>query len=330
MKNIYLVNLNIDKSKFAYISNTLINFIKKALDNNKKTILYINKRWMYDLLICADCNHLKKCPKCDIALSIHKNPEMLICHHCSYTEKISLNCEKCFWSNLKKIWIWTEQVEESILKIFPKVKIFRLDSDNIKNSTLKKEALENINNSEIIIWTKMITTWFDFKNIWVIWIILIEQELQIPKYDTEEKIFQNIKQLIWRWWRSWEETDIIIQTFIPNNNIIKNIIDLNYKDFLKETLLERKLFNYPPFCELITIRYKDKNEKKSIDYINYLKEKLDSLNSWGFEIIKVENIIKRDNQYFSYIIIKWHNIRDFLQNIKKEILTNKNLVLIFD
>lgn len=330
MKNLYVVDLNFDKSKFPYFSNTLINSIKIALDNNKKTILYINKRGMYDLLICADCNHLKKCPKCDIALSVHKNPEILMCHYCSYTEKIDLNCEKCAGTNLKKIWIWTEQVEENILKIFPKVKIFRLDSDNVKNNTSKREALENINNSEIIIWTKMITTWFDFKNIWVIWLILIEQELQIPKYDIEEKIFQNTKQLIWRWWRSWEETDIIIQTFIPKNVIVKNIVDLNYKDFFKATLLERKLFNYPPFCELVTLRYKDKNKEKSIDYINSLKQKLDKLNPWDFEIIKVETTIKRDNQYFSKIIIKWHNVRDFLQNIKKEIFSQKNLVVIFE
>jgi primosomal protein N' (replication factor Y) len=255
---------------------------------------------------------------------------VLMCHHCNYTEEIKLTCEKCGGVNLKKIWVWTEQIEENISKIFPEVKIFRLDSDNVKNNTLKKEALANIASSQVIIWTKMITTWFDFRDIWVVCIFLIEQELQIPKYDIEEKIYQNTKQLIWRWWRLWEETDIIIQTFIPNNSIVKNIVDLNYKDFFRETLLERKLFNYPPFCELVTLRYKNKNKKKSIDYINSLKQKLDFLNTWEYEIIKVENVIKRDNQYFSKIIIKWHNIRDFLQNIKKEIFKNKDLVLIFD
>lgn len=331
MKNLYVVDLTLDKSKHnLYISNTLINSMQTALENNKKTILYINKRWAYDLLICSDCNNLKKCPKCDIALSVHKNPDKLMCHHCSYTEDISLNCEKCGWSNLKKIWVWTQQIEDSISRIFPWVQVFRLDSDNVKNNTLKREALENISNSWIIIWTKMITTWFDFKDIWVIWVILIEQELQIPKYDTEEKIYSNIKQLIWRWWRVWEETNIILQTFIPNNEIIKNITWSNYKDFFKKTLQERKLFNYPPFTELVTLRYKDLNKTNSTNYMIELKAKLDKLNNWDFEITRIENTIKRDNQYFSKIIIKWHNIREFLQNIKKDVLSNKDLVLIFD
>jgi primosomal protein N' (replication factor Y) len=103
MKNFYVVDLNFDKSKFPYFSNTLINSIKKAINNNKKTILYINKRGMYDLLVCTDCNYLKKCPRCDIALSIHKKPEVLMCHHCNYTEEIKLTCEKCAGANLKKI-----------------------------------------------------------------------------------------------------------------------------------------------------------------------------------------------------------------------------------
>lgn len=331
MKNIYTVDLSVDKSKYnQYLSNTLLSHIETSLRENKKTILYLNKRWAYDLLICSDCNHLKKCPKCDIALSVHKHPEILMCHYCSYTENISLSCEKCGNTNLKKIWVGTQQIEESLYKIFPHIKIFRLDSDNVKNNTLKKEALENIHGANIIIGTKMITTGFDFRNIWVIGVVLIEQELQIPKYDTEERIYQNIKQLIGRWGRVGQETDIIIQTLIPNNELIKNITEINYRDFFLKTLAERKAFSYPPFVELATLRYKHVQKEKVQEYISELKLKLDSFNDTSLTITKVDTLSKRDNQYFWRIIIKGNNIRDFLQNIKKEILSNKDLVVVFE
>lgn len=331
MKNYFIIDLWLDKNKnFPYLSNTLLTKIKENLKIGKKTILYINKRWAYDLYICQDCSNLKKCPRCDIALSIHKNPEKLVCHHCNYSENINISCEKCGSTNLKKVWVWTEQIEENLKKFFKDISIFRMDSDNVANLWEKKQALENIKNAQIIIWTKMITTWFDFKDIWVIGIILLEQELQIPRYDTEEKIYQNIKQLIWRWWRVWEETDIIIQTMIPNNEMIQNIVELNYKDFFKKVLEERKIFQYPPFIELATLRYKDKNKLKSIEYINNLKNTLDNFNTWNFEIIKIDTPIKRDNQFFTKIIIKWISIKKFLQNIKWEILKNKDLVVIFE
>ena len=331
MKNLFIVDLNQDKiTKNPYISQTLIDKIEFSLEENKKTILYINKRWNYSLVICQDCNYIYKCPKCDISLTLHKTEWKMICHHCWYEENYKISCPKCHSTNTKNIWVWTKQVEEFITSVFPNAKIFRLDTDNIKSQADKKNALEEIKTSQIIIWTKMITTWFDFSDIWIIWVILLEQELQIPKYDTEEKIFSNIKQLIGRWWRSWTDTDIVIQTYTPNNEMIKNILFSNYKDFFKKTCDERKLFSYPPFCEIVTIRYKNTSLSKSQEFITKLKNKLDIINNWKYEIIQVKQTTKRNNQYFSKIIIKWVNIRDFLENIKKDILLNKDLALIFE
>lgn len=331
MKNFFLVDLWLDKIKQnPYISHTLLSKIEQSLQDNKKVILYLNKRWAYDLLLCNDCHHIKKCPKCDISLSIHKNPPKIMCHHCMYSEDIPLECEKCHGTELKNIWVGTQQIEDVLRKLFPQKNIFRMDSDSVKNISWKKQALENIKNAHIIIGTKMITTWFDFRNIGVIGIVLLEQELQIPKYDTEEKIYSTLRQLIGRWWRLWEESDIIIQTLAPKNEMIQNITSFNYKDFFTKTLSERKMFWYPPFCEIATLRYKDRDKQNSIDYIQNLKELLDRFNTWKYEIIKIDTPIKRDNQFFTKIIIKWENIRNFLQNIKWEIFKNKDLAVIFE
>lgn len=320
-----------DKSKQnPYLSQTLLSKIEQNLLDGKKIILYLNKRWAYDLLLCQDCHHIKKCPKCDISLSVHKNPAKLVCHYCMHSEEVSLECEKCHGSHLKNIWVGTQQIEETLQTLFPKIDIFRMDSDSVKNISWKKQALENITNAQIVIGTKMITTGFDLRNIGLIGVILLEQELQIPKYDTEERIYATVKQLIGRWWRMWEESDIIIQTMAAKNEMVQNIISLNYKDFFKKTLEERKLFWYPPFQEIATLRYKDANKLRAIEFVQNLKPRLDSFNSGKFEIIKIDTPIKRDNQFFTKIIIKGPNIRSFLQNIKWEILQNKDMAVIFE
>jgi primosomal protein N' len=61
--------------------------------------------------------------------------------------------------------------------------------------------------------------------------------------------------------------------------MIKNITEANYKDFFKKTLEERKLFNYPPFSELVTLRYKNISNEKALEFISELKIKLDKLNN---------------------------------------------------
>lgn len=332
MNNTYIVNLSIDKSKINYyISSTLLKSIEENLEANRKIILYINKRWQFSSLICSNCSNLYKCPKCDISLSVHKNPSKLICHHCLYSQDIPNKCDKCNNTELKMIWVWTQQIEDVIKKEFNTKKVFRFDTDTTKNKTEKTKALKELEKADIIIGTKMITTGFDFKNLWLIGLILLEQELQIPEYNVEEKVYANIKQLIWRWWRKWQDTDILIQTFIPESEIIKDITSSNFKDFFIKTLKERKLFNYPPFCEMVTIKYKHKESIKAKDKLIKIKDKLDSLNTnKEYEITFIDSAIKRNNQFHYRLIIKWKQIRFFLENIKKYIFTDSNLSIIFE
>ncbi len=326
-----LVNLNQDKSrKNWYISNTLLKKIEENLNKKKKIIIYLNKRWEYSSLICNKCSHLYKCSNCDISLSVHKTPAKLICHICSQIQDIPTSCEKCNNNELQKVWIWTQQIEDFLKKEFVDFKIFRFDTDVVKNKTEKKQALEKLHSSDIIIWTKMITTGFDFRNLWLIWVVLLEQELLIPKYNTEEKVYSNIKQLIWRWNRLWEESDIIIQTFIPENQIIKDITNYNYKDFFLKTLEERKLFNYPPFSEMLSLEYRHTDKQKAKSFITNLKNKLDLEKNKQTEIVLVPNPSKKHNQFHYKIIIKWKNLRSFINCIRDEIIRNSSLSIIFE
>jgi hypothetical protein len=73
-----------------------------------------------------------------------------------------------------------------------------------------------------------------------------------------------------------------------------------------------------------------------------LKNKLDLLNQnnislpvgkvrWEhIEIILNKQTFKKYNQYFVKIILKWNNLRNFLENIKHEIFRNSNLTVIFE
>lgn len=325
-----LVNLNQDSSnKNKYLSNTLLKSIESCINENKKIILYINKKWEYSSLVCKKCQKIFRCKNCDVSLNIHS--ERMICHVCWYIEKTPEKCDNCQNDELLKIWVWTEQIEKSLKNIFPTKKIFRFDTENVRNKTEKENSLLFLKEADIIIWTKMITTGFNFDKVGLVWVILIEQELQSNKYNSEEKLYTNIKQLLWRGWRRWEKTDFIIQTFIPENQTIKMIIEDNYKTFFKKTLLERKIFNYPPFNEYAILEYRNENKEKALKYIKNLKEKLDNINfDKKIEIIFIENSFKKYNKFYYKIILKWDNLRDFLKNIKNDIFKESNLSLIFE
>lgn len=324
------VNLSQDAQKTnKYLSNTLLKGINTYLQEGKKIIIYLNKRGDYSALVCKDCQHFFQCERCDTALSVHEKEKILLCHFCSFSKHIPQKCPNCNWVNLLKVWIWTKQIETSLNSLYPQAHIFRFDHDSVKNISSKKKAISELEDADIIIGTKMITTWIDLKNIWLIAVVLLEQELMTDNFDAEEEVYINIKQLSWR--TREKECDIIIQSFIPDNPLIQIITEKNYKDFFKTTLEERKKFELPPFYEKAILEFRSPSKDKSITFMKRLKNKLDILNSTkDLNIILSGNIRKKYNQYYCSIHIWGKQIKPFLENIRAEIIKNSYLSIRFD
>ena len=327
----FTINLQQDTSKLSnYLSNTLLDKIDETLEKWEKVLLYLNKRGSYSSLICEDCQHLFECPNCDTSLSVHSNPEHLRCHICNNAYNIPASCSKCHKANLKAIWVGTQQIE-SVLKSYYKTHtIYRFDSDAMKNISSKREALWELDTADIIIGTKMITTGFDFDGIWLIGILLVEWELSYPSYDAEEKAYSNLRQLIGRGNRKSQETQIVLQTFIPKNPLLIRLTGNNFKDFFSETLKERKEFLYPPYREMITLEYRNKDSKKTLNFTQKLEEKLRKYDPENkYHILRWWSTFKKNNSHHATLIVKWENIRILLKNIESVIMRESWLSVIF-
>ncbi len=324
-----IVNLSQDQTKQnKYISETLIEKIQEWREKWKKIILYINRRWEFTGIVCKHCQYLYKCPRCDTSLTVYSS-KIIQCHTCWYTENIPLQCKKCRSVELEKIGVGIEQVEKSIAQFFPDSHIFRFDSDTLKTKSEQKWALEKLKNADIIIGTKMITTGFDLKNIWLIGVILLEQDIIFPRFDTEEKVFSTMKQLFWRAKRNNNTYEIVLQTFIPNNPMIQRITEWNYSDFLKHTLQERKFFWYPPYKEFVTLEYRHTNKETARLFMLKIYSLLQLQNFDDFEVFFSEIPRKKYNQYYFSLAIKWSSLQTRLQIIKKEIILNPSLTIEF-
>jgi len=295
-------------------------------------LLYLNKRGAFSSMICEDCQFLFECPNCDISLWVHHNPEHFLCHLCQHSYRIPSACPKCHGVHLRSIWVGTQQIENVLETYFQwkSVSLYRFDSDSMKNISSKKAALWELNNADIIIGTKMITTGFDFEKIGLIWVILAEWELGYASYDAEETAYSNLKQLIWRGNRKSQDTKIILQSFIPKNPTIERLTQHNFKDFITETLKERKEYLYPPYTEMVRLEYRHKESIKALEYIKKLETKLKEFDTdEKYNFLCGTSTFRKNNTHHVSLIIKWDHIRELLQNIHKTILSERNLSVIF-
>ena len=325
------VNLAQNKSKISnYISDTLLEHIDITLAKGEKVMLYLNKRGSHSSLICEDCQHLYSCPNCDVSLSVHSNPDHLRCHICNNAFNIPKQCSKCSKSNLKPVWVWTQQIESIMKELYRENTVYRFDSDSMKNISSKREALWNLDSADIIIGTKMLTTGFNFEKVWLICVLLVESELSYPSYDAQEKAYTNLRQLIGRGNRKSQETTIILQTFIPKNPLVLQLTHNNFKDFFQETLKERREFDYPPYKQMITLEYRHKDSKKSLAYTQKLLEDLQEIDEKNeYQFLRGSSTFKKNNTHHATLIVKWKNVRNLLKHIEKTIISQSALSIIF-
>ena len=240
------------------ISGLLQDKIEEKLKKNEQIILIQNRRGFSPIVKCKDCGAQVMCNQCKIALTYHKSKNKLICHFCSFFVKNEmLICQECGKPNLIYSGTGTQKVEQLIRETFPKAKICRLDMDTSKSNIGLTSILKSFSNQEfdILIGTQMVAKGLDFPNATLVGIINADLGLYLPDFRATEKVFQLIYQASGRSGRSSKKGEVVIQTYSPNSEVIKNAKDLNVAKFYETELLEREELNYPPYSWLAKVEF---------------------------------------------------------------------------
>lgn len=246
----------------GYFSNFLLNHIKEALENHEQVILFQNRRGFSLHIECEDCNWIPTCKNCDVSLVYHKTTNMLRCHYCGYTIPIPHECPTCHSHHLSMKGFGTERVEDDLQIIFPKANIARLDMDAAAQKNRYLEILNDFQDRriDILVGTQMVTKGLDFDNVSVVGVLSADNLISFPDFRSFERSFQQMTQVSGRAGRHGHQGKVIIQTYNPWHQAIRDVIDNNYTNMYNGQIVERRVFRYPPYYRLIniTLKHKDK------------------------------------------------------------------------
>lgn len=265
MPEINLVDIKEDR----VLGNTSIIPIKlkeEILNNiNKKeqTMIFLNRRGYTSYLTCKDCGKVFKCPNCDVAMTYHKNSNLLLCHYCSHVEKNITNCYNCGSENISSGSIGTQKIEEELKEIYPDIKVLRMDADTTVARNSHQDILDKFKNErvDVLIGTQMISKGHDIPNVTLVGILGVDNLLAMSDFTSSEKAYSNISQVAGRAGRGNLPGRVIIPTSDMNNYILDAIIKNDYEAFYDKEIEYRKLFKYPPFLDIILFELSSKDFK---------------------------------------------------------------------
>lgn len=243
------------------LSNELQESVQKALKNKEQIILFQNRRGFAPTTECRQCGWIPQCPNCDVSLIYHKNSNRLSCHYCGHGIEPPSRCESCRSHDLLLKGAGTEKIEEDVALLFPEANIARLDLDNTRSKNAYHQIISEFSEGKtnILVGTQMVSKGLDFANVSVVGILNADQLLSFPDFRAHEKSFQMMTQVSGRAGRKDKAGHVFIQSQNPENEIIRLVINHDYKSFFTQCIADRQQYNYPPFCRLIefTVQSKD-------------------------------------------------------------------------
>lgn len=300
------------KSEKGIISQKGIKLIKQTISNGKCVLLFLNRKGFAPVVVCQVCDKRLTCKRCSTNMVFYKKSMLMICHSCAYHYVLPPTCCDKPW---KMFGVGIEKVQETVNLLFPKAVSMCVSSE------LKKSDYDQIYQKihdgclNIIIGTQSIAQGHHIPTLDAVIMLDTDTGLMIPTYQANELMYQLIMQVKGRCGRTDSKGKFILQTHFPEHELFDVIKDENnekLKIWLQKQLEQRKKFNWPPFCKLVSFILQHSTLAKVKDMAKQLAIKCRQINDQRMEDLKGAVIlgpipsIKKANIYHYRILIKYH------------------------
>ena len=319
LPSVKIVDMNKERSN-AILSSELKAQISEKLEKREQVIILLNRRGYAPYVRCKMCNHVYKCPKCDISLNYHKASNKLKCHYCGLEFNLKDTCPECGSKFIEKGGYGTQKVEEILKEEYPTARIIRMDQDNTLRKDSHLEIVDKIVNHEvdIVVGTQMVAKGLDFPLVTLVAVLNADAGLNASDFRAGERTFQLLVQVLGRAGRKDKAGTALIQTYKPNNEVLNYASTYNYGAFINNELEFRKKLKYPPFRFISYLLFKgkdfEKTHKAAMEAQNYLLEYQDE----EFVVLgpSIPYIAKINNEFRVKLMLKYKNKEKTLEMLK--------------
>ncbi len=263
------------------LSPQLIEGILETHSKGEQSIILLNRRGFSQFVLCRTCGESLRCKNCDITLTYHKRDSRLVCHYCGHNVAVPNNCPFCKSEFLYFIGEGTEQLEVTLNKKFPDLRIARIDRDTMAKRGEMAKILIGFDNGEIdmLVGTQMLAKGHDFHNVTLVGVISVDTGLGLPDFRSAERTFQLLTQVAGRAGRGGLPGRVMIQTYYPEHYALRHAREQDFEAFFTEEMRYRKRMSYPPFVVLASILIKHEDYKHALENGQLLKKCLDNANT---------------------------------------------------
>ncbi len=240
----------------GFLSPPLIEAIRKTLEKEEQSLLFLNRRGYAPLTLCRVCGHRFQCPDCSSWLVEHRFRGQLVCHQCGHTEKKPEACPECgTLDHLVACGPGVERIAEEVVAHFPDARTIVLSSDlvgGVRRLRLELEAVAK-GEADIVIGTQLVAKGHNFPNMTLVGVVDADLGLANGDPRAAERTFQLLSQVTGRAGRTGKKSRGLLQTYQPDHPVMRAIVSGDAESFYEREIAERERAGLPPFGRLAGI-----------------------------------------------------------------------------
>lgn len=260
------------------LSYPLQDAMAQTAQNGKQSVLFLNRRGNSRALVCVDCGEAPECPRCSARLTYHSANERLMCHYCGYSQPSPNRCPKC-GGPVKRIGTGTQKVQQEIEGIFPELTVDRMDADTVSATNTHETILEHFQkeNISVLLGTQMVAKGLNLPNVTLVGVLDADLGLYNDSFRASETTFNMLTQVVGRAGRGDAPGSAVIQTLVPEHQVIRLAADQNYDGFYELEIGMRRALRYPPFGDLVTVTFTGQDEARVLRGAAKFRDSLSAL-----------------------------------------------------
>ncbi len=258
------------------ISAPLAEMLEETIDRGEQAILFLNRRGANRMVTCGECGETPACPRCSVHLTYHSANRRLMCHYCGWSQPLPDQCPAC-GGMLDFVGAGTQKVEEELRALFPGTPVLRMDADTVSAVHSHESILEKFRKERvpILLGTQMVAKGLDFENVTLVGAVSADQLLYTGDIHAAERAFSLLTQVVGRAGRGEKTGRAVIQTFTPDNDVVRFAACQDYDSFYEQEIGLREARGLPPFCDLFVVGASGPEETAVLRALLRLREALD-------------------------------------------------------
>ncbi len=283
--------------------------LDKCLKEGNQAILFLNRRGYSQTVICKECGYVAKCEACDVSLTYHRDEDCLKCHYCGARYRVPTVCPDCGGRKLSYAGTGTQRIAAELEKLYPSARVLRMDNDTTSGKEGHYKILKTFGEkrADILVGTQMIAKGHDFPSVTLVGILDADMSLHFSDYRSGERTFQLITQVAGRSGRAEEKGKVVLQTFSPENDVLRYAVAYDYEGFYQNEISLRAATMFPPFSKIVRVLVTGEDEKKALEALRGVYFSLERLYTEHAEKFlffnKMHAPIKRIQNKFRYQVL---------------------------